>query len=565
MNNDGFTMDSSLGELLEQPAVVVFFNKIAPGMIDSPVMGFVKSAPLSQIIANTPENKQKMFTALLDVANGREASFTPTDPKAEQPQVDARGAETYNIDDIDGKWFMLEHRFSGCVVVRFTKTMDDTVYGRITCGGRELPQGVIESIEVAGGMQMFGIPVRDVFTEYDTEYTLHIEGFVDTDGNVMLPQDVTVRTLPKSMPDPLYAEHDEVALQSAREGIVLLKNQGNILPLASDSELNLEGASMFRIGAVGAGRINPRYSIGLSRAIDEFSSFKLDDNAETGIFVVSRASGENFDNNAIKGEFYLSEEEEEQIAKMTSRCKRTIAVINSGYPVDLRWVEKYKVDAVIWYGFSGMLGGKALVEILDGLVNPSGKLPDTWSFDYFDIPSSANFYRAKDGESALSADCPYFVDTCYEEDIYVGYRYFETFDKPAAYPFGFGLSYTKFDMEASFKDLCISAVVKNSGNVAGKEVEQVYVKIPDGKLEQPAKRLVGFAKTSSLATGETQELTIEVTKDSLASFDTETASWIMEKGPYEFFIGNSVKNLNKCGELVLEKDEIIKQVENTSW
>jgi beta-glucosidase len=562
MNNDRFSMDSTLGELLEQSAALDFFNIIAPGMIDSPAIGFMRGASLKQLVESSPENKQKAFTALLDAANGREVNFTLADPKTELPQVDARGSETYDMDDIDGKWYMLEHGFSGCLVARFTKTMDETVYGRITCNGRELPKGIIKSIEVAGGIQMLGIPVREVFTEYDTEYILHVEGFKDTDGNVMKPQSVTARTLPKPMPDPIYAEHDEVALQAAREGMVLLKNEGNILPLAPDSKLYIEGASKFRIGAVGAGRINPRYSIGLSRAVDEFSNFKFNENAETGIFVVSRASGENFDNNAIKGEFYLSEEEEEQISRMANRYKNTVAIISSGYPMDLRWVEKYKIDAVIWCGFSGMLGGKALVEILDGRVNPSGKLPDTWSNDYFDIPASANFYRAKDADSALSADFPYFIDTCYEEDIYVGYRYFETFDKPVAYPFGFGLSYTKFDINTSLKDMNIFATVKNIGNTEGKEVVQVYVKIPEGKLEQPAKRLVGFAKTCLLVPGETQELDMEIAKNSLASFHSETSCWIMEKGKYEFYAGSSIKNLSKCGELVLEEDEIIKKVEN---
>lgn len=562
MNNNRFTIKSTFGELLKEPEVMAFFNQIAPGMIDSPAMGFMKSVSISQLVDSSPENKQKMFRALLDVANGVEVKFNSEDTKTELPKVDWRGSEAYNIDDIDGKWYMLDHRFSGCVVVRFTKTMDESIYGRITCNGRELPKGVIKSIEVAGGIQMLGIPVRNAFTEYDTEYIIHVEGFKDTDDNVMKPQDIVVRTLQKSMPDPIYAEHDQIALEAAREGIVLLKNEDNILPLDKDSILYIEGASKFRIGAVGAGRINPRYSVGLLSGIADYSTFTLDEKAETGIFVVSRASGENYDNNAIKGEFYLTEDEEEQIANMTSRYTKTIAIINSGYPIDLRWVEKYNVKAVIWCGFSGMLGGKALVEILDGRINPSGKLPDTWSNDYFDIPASANFYRAKDADSALSADFPYFVDTCYEEDIYVGYRYFETFNKPVSYEFGFGLSYTKFDIESNFKGFNVNATVKNSGNVSGKEVVQIYAKIPDGKLDQPSKRLVGFIKTRLLSSGESQELTIELTKNSLASFHTDIASWIMEKGKYEFFVGNSVKSLLKCGELLLEDDEIIKKVEN---
>ena len=562
MNYNHFTTDSTLGELLEQPAVLDFYNQVAPGMIDGSVIGFMKSATINQLLENSTDDKRKMFAAILDAANGCEVNYIPIDAKQVLPKVEMYEELTYDVDDIDGKWYMLEHRFSGCLVLRFTKKMNEDIYGHVTCNGKELPEGIIKSMEAVGGIQMLGIPVRDALREYGKEYHLHIENFVDMDGNIMEPQDLTVRTLPKSMPDPVYAAHDEVALQAAREGIVLLKNDDHVLPISSNCELYIEGALMFRTAVVGAGRINPRYNIGFVRAVEEYSNFKVDENSETGIVVISRASGENFDNNAIKGEFYLTDQEEETIAKMTRQCKNTIAIINSGYPMDLRWVEKYKVQAVIWCGFSGMLGGKALVEILDGRVNPSGKLPDTWSNDYFEIPSSRNFYRAKDADSALSAECPYFVDTFYEEDIYVGYRYFETFNKSVAYPFGFGLSYSEFEVEAEFKDMEIIATVKNGGTVLGKEVIQVYAMIPDGKLEQPAKRLVGFAKTRLLDSGESQELTIKLTKNSLASFDTATARWIMEKGQYGFFVGNSIKNLKKCGELILNADEIIKQVEN---
>lgn len=234
--------------------------------------------------------------------------------------------------------------------------------------------------------------------------------------------------------------------------------------------------------------------------------------------------------------------------------------------MDLRWVEKYKIQGVLWCGFPGMLGGRAIVEILDGRVNPSGKLPDTWSNEYFDIPTSANFYRAKDEASILDSDTTVFVDTYYEEDIYVGYRYFETFDKHVAYPFGFGLSYAEFSIEGSIEANKSShemiVTVKSLGNLPGKEVVQVYVQIPDGKLEQPAKRLIGFAKTRLLNPGETEELIIEITQDKLTSFDTETASWIIEEGDYQFYIGNSVKNLDKCGNIKVEKTKVLKKVEN---
>ena len=563
--NDKYTLNSTMADVLEAPGTLDLINRAAPGFTESPMFGLMKSISLSVLMDNAPDKKE-LFAALLDMANGRQPEASIPDPAVTPPQVMIQGgvmgaSNTYNIEERDGQLVMLDRRFSGCIMLRFSKTMDEGVYGKITCEGRELPKGVFKAVAEAGGTQMLGAPVSGVFTEYGREYILHIEGFRDTNGLEMKGQDITIKTLPQSQSDPSYAGHDAIALEAVREGIVLLKNNG-ALPLPPDCAISLTGAEDFRLCPFGAGKINPRYRVGLLRAVKEYSNFRLDENAETGVIVISRGSGENIDNNAVKGEFYLSEEEEKIIAAMKSRCKKTIAVINSGYPLDVRWLEKYGVDAALWCGFPGMLGGRAVVEILDGRVNPSGKLPDTWSLDYFDIPSSANFYEASKGGEILTTDTPVFIDTVYEEDMYVGYRYFETFDKPAAYPFGFGLSYTDFTISGEIRDLRVIATVKNTGAVPGKEVVQVYVKIPEGKLEQPEKRLVGFAKTHLLFPGEEESLVIHLAKNSLASFDTASARWIMEKGRYEFFVGNSIKNLTPCGELALDQDEIIRQAEN---
>jgi beta-glucosidase len=583
-----YSMSSTLKELLESPGVQPFLEKYAPGFSDNPAIAYVMDMPMERLIGGMPDQAD-LFKALVDAANGEEVTYVPQDPKKIAPRLSggAMGGGTseevpYDVDDVDGKMYMLDHRFSGCIVLRFSKEMREDVYGSVTYEGKELKRGVIAQVDVAGGMQMFGVYVRDVCTDYDKKYTLHVEGFEDTDGNKMEPADVVVHTLPKPEVDPAYEAHDAVALEAAREGIVLLKNEGNVLPLAPDLEVEVVGAGDFRVGAVGAGKINPRYSMGLKRALEERSGFVVKEGARAGIFVISRASGENYDNNALKGEYYLTDEEEAQLKSMTGRCEKVVVVVNSGYPIDMRWVEKYQVLAVIWCGFPGMLGGQALVEILDGRVNPSGKLADTWSWDYFDIPASANFYRAPEGEQALSADCGLFVDTFYEEDIYVGYRYFETFEKPVAFAFGHGLSYTTFSIEAalSFDETSVSssgegalsgsdgtfatvcAKVKNTGDRAGKEVVQVYARIPDGKLEQPAKRLVGFAKTKELAPGETQELEIVITEKSMASFDTERASWIVEAGTYAFYVGNAVDAVDVCGECNAEEERVLLVSEN---
>jgi len=562
MDNNPFTMESTMDELMTKPKVIEFINKAMPEMAQGPALDFIKTMKLKDIAASMDDTQKEIIETLLDIANGREVDFDPSEIQRKPPRINVQGEMTYNIDDIDGQMYMLDRNFSGCLILRFTKKMDESVYGCVTCEGKVLPKGLLKTIEIAGGHQMVGIPVRDVFTEYDKEYILHIEGFVDTYGIEMEPQDIIIRTLPKPQPDPAYKEHDEVALRAAREGIVLLKNEGNVLPLASDSEINIIGGRLFRTGTAGAGRINPRYNISLMRGIEEYSQFKLKEDADTAIVVISRGSGENLDSNPVKGEFYLTDEEEDLLSEVTQNHISTIVILNTGYPMDVRFASKYKVDALIWCGYPGMQGGRALVEILDGRVNPSGKLPDTWSLDYYDIPASANFYNAIDGKGILSTDSPLFVDTVYEEDIYVGYRYFETFNKPVAYPFGYGLSYTTFHIEAQAEDLCIHVIVTNTGKIAGAEVVQVYAKIPDGKLEQPSKRLIGFAKTRQLEPGESQKLILNISKKELASYDAETACWVLEKGKYELYVGNSVKNINKCGELVLEEDEIIRQVKN---
>lgn len=208
--------------------------------------------------------------------------------------------------------------------------------------------------------------------------------------------------------------------------------------------------------------------------------------SDTAIVFLTRAAGENQDASTAKGEYYLSEAEEALIAKVTDTFAKTIVVLNVGYPIDVTFAEKYAVAGLIYSGFGGMLAGPALSDILSGAVNPSGKLPDTWAKDYFDIPSSKNFYDCVD-KTRLTADENIYVDTCYEEDIYVGYRYFTTFRKKVAYPFGYGLSYTEFcirqeNIRFDGEVLELDVYVKNVGEKAGKEVVQVYVGKPESEL-----------------------------------------------------------------------------------
>ena len=246
-----YTDKTLLCEILKSEAARDFLKKAAPDLADSPNLQYMAGMSMEQLAGMMPAGKKELFMALLDAANGKEVHFTFVDPKTVAPEVEVNGELTYDIDDVDGSMYMLEHRFSGCLVVRFSKKMDERAYGKVTCEEKVLPEGVIKSMEAAGGIQMCGIPVRSVFTEYDTVYRLKLEGFRDLDGLCMKPQEITVRTLPRPVPDPAYAEHDEVALRAAREGIVLLKNEGGVLPLAADCHLNVVGADSFRVAAVG--------------------------------------------------------------------------------------------------------------------------------------------------------------------------------------------------------------------------------------------------------------------------------------------------------------------------
>lgn len=483
----------------------------------------------------------------------------------QKPEVKQIMFDTYDIDDVDGILYMLDHSFSGCYIVGFSKRMNESVKGTITWNGEELPY-VLKSMSAMGNEQMLGIFVRNICTQYGKEYVLHFENFVDIDGNKMEPQDVSFTTLEKAKADPAYEEHDMVALKIAEEGMVLLKNEGKILPLEKNAHFHLVGANDFRIGAVGAGKINPRYCVRLKEAIEE-STFCLEEDAEICMIVISRASGENYDNGAFKGQYYLSSEEEKQISEAKEKYKKIIIILNSGYPMDVSWAQDDKIKALIWTGYSGMLGGTALVNILNGTVTPSGKLADTWSNDYYDIPSSKNFYMPETEEDALDADHDIWVNTVYEEDIYVGYRYFETFNKPVSYPFGYGLSYTNFHISARLIDSCnafasVEIKVKNTGDYSGKEIVQIYVSIPDGKLEQPSKRLVAFGKTKELAPGEEEVLRLEILKDRLLSFDEEISAYVMEAGEYKLMVGTSVKDVDYVGSVSLEERQIEKSVEN---
>jgi beta-glucosidase len=513
--------------------------------------------------------------------------------KADKPVLLMQGNEiAVNCDDADGQIAMLDRKFSGCITLSFSKTIDQNIAGVILFDGRPVKY-FHHFLNYAGGLPLLGVYVSPFLDQYDHRYTLHVEGFTDTDGNVMDPIDIAVHTAAETVPDPEYAEREAVSLQAAEEGIVLMKNENAALPLPP-GVLNIFGIGLhlFRDCGVGAGKINSRYTIGLKRAIRESQDFSLNEaladfykngdeqlpderlladarkQSDTAIIVLTRFGGENTDCSTLKGEFYLSEGEEQMIRMATERFAQTIVVLNVPCPIDVRFAERYGVDALVYSGFGGMLGGQALLNVLSGKTNPSGKLTDTWAMDYYDIPASKNFYDcAKDGPR-LGADTDVWLDTVYEEDLYIGYRYFETFGVKPAYPFGYGLSYTTFAVESSSPDfdiekgLNITAQVKNTGKTAGKEVVQVYIGKPDGKLEQPAKELVEFEKTVLLQPEAKQTLTFRIPMRHMVSYDESMAAYVLVPGQYRVYVGTSVSGAELAGSFVVKDEIITKKVKN---
>lgn len=270
--------------------------------------------------------------------------------------------------------------------------------------------------------------------------------------------------------------------------------------------------------------------------------------ADAAIVIIGRTAGEEMDNKLEKGAFLLSDLEEDMLRRVTSAFDKTVVLLNTGGLIDMSFMDRYPVSAVMYVWQGGMVGGAGTAAVLTGEVSPSGKLPDTIAYEISDYPSD-KFFGSGDMD-------------CYGEDIYVGYRYFETFAKDRVrFPFGFGMSYTSFDLTASdFKldgDKVTGSVnVKNTGNVPGREVVQIYCSAPQGKLGKPARVLCGFDKTRTLQPGESQTLSFEILLESVASYDDSgvtghKSAWILEQGGYVFYAGTDVRSASEAYSLTL--------------
>lgn len=380
-----------------------------------------------------------------------------------------------------------------------------------------------------------------------------------------------------------------LARQAVAEGCVLLENKDQILPLKKGEHVAVFGRMAFhyyKSGLGSGGLVNTRYVTGIMDALKENKEILLDEKLikiytdwipenpydegqgwgrvpwsqkemkvteemldcardnDVSMIIIGRTAGEDQDNNAKAGSYYLTETEEDMIRRVCEVSKRTVVVLNVGNIIDMRWVKKYQPQAVLYVWQGGQEGGSGVADVLTGKICACGKLPDTIAADINGYPSTANF-----GDP---------FKNYYKEDIYVGYRYFETFAKDKVlYPFGYGLSYTTFEIKAKISEntkdkFKVAVVVRNTGNVKGKEVVQVYAKVPQGKLGNPEKKLVGFVKTKELNPGEKEEICIVVPKYDMASYDDSgitgyKSCYVLEEGTYEIFAGSDVRSAEMAG------------------
>lgn len=398
-------------------------------------------------------------------------------------------------------------------------------------------------------------------------------------------------------------EHIRLSRKAAAEGMVLLKNENSLLPLKKGSKVALFGKASadYVKGGGGSGDVTVAYVRNLCDGMEEkaaqgkteifapLHAFYRENVAgqreagrkpgctvepeipgplleqaaavcDTAVISICRFSGEGWDRKGVPndGDFYLSAEEQNMVSAVSARFDRIVVVLNVGGMVDTSWfVRNPKIGAVLLAWQGGMEGAMAEADILCGDVNPSGKLTDTFAASFDDYPSSYNFNESED-----------YV--CYTDDIFVGYRYFETIPGAAEkvnYPFGFGLSYTTFALEPLISEgddenIHVTVQVTNTGSAAGREVVQVYSSAPKCRLEMPKLELRAFQKTKLLAPGEAQDVTLTFPAAALAVYDEKKAAYVLPEGEYAILVGNCVRSLEEAVRFVNEAERITGQVKN---
>lgn len=412
---------------------------------------------------------------------------------------------------------------------------------------------------------------------------------------------------------PNLDQNAAVTRKAATEGMILLKNENNTLPFADkQKEISLFGVTSYAwiTGGTGSGSVNNKHTVSLLEGLNtaaykvdkelidlytpyaekevaddlkrrtaegilalpkRITELKLDDalvekkaiSSEIAIVTLGRNSGEGGDR-IVDNDFNLATDEIEMLDKIAkafhAKGKKVVVILNIGGVIETAsW--KDKADAILLAWQPGQEGGHSVADVVSGKINPSGKLTMTFPSKYSDTPSAKNF-------PGLPADNP--SEVIYEEGIYVGYRYFNTFNVKPSYEFGFGISYTTFDYSdiklssSTFKDkLTVSLTVKNTGKVSGKEVVQLYLSAPSKSIDKPKEELKAFAKTKELKPGESQTLKLTLTAKDLASFLESKSAWVAEAGEYNVLVGASSLNIQQKASFSLPAEITVEKVKKS--
>ncbi len=409
-----------------------------------------------------------------------------------------------------------------------------------------------------------------------------------------------------------WDEYAKISRQAAAEGAVLLKNDNKALPIKSGETVSVFGRiqlDYYKSGTGSGGMVNTKYVTGIVDALKSHNNIKINKElltiyenwtkdhpydhgmgwagepwsqeempltdevvskaasmSDIAIIIIGRTAGEDKDNSPKKGSYLLTDMEEEMIGKVCKEFQRVCVILNVGNIIDMKWVNTYNPSAVLYAWHGGQEGGNAVVDVLSGSVTPCGKLSDTIAYDIEDYPST-----------------PYYGDkkrNYYSEDIYVGYRYFESVAKnKVLYPFGFGLSYTTFAtqtvsfcspleplMPGDLGSIICEVKVTNTGDVKGKEVIQVYSSAPQGYLGKPVRELKAFGKTAELKPGDFEIMKMTIPLSTLASYDDSGISgnkscYILEAGTYEFYVGSDVRSAVLAGSFDIPELIVVQKLE----
>lgn len=420
---------------------------------------------------------------------------------------------------------------------------------------------------------------------------------------------------PTGKPD--LEAHKKIARKAASEGMVLLKNEDKSLPLNPGAKIALFGVTSIETisGGTGSGDVNKAYMVPVTEGLIN-AGFELDqdllstydayvkeerakippkemffekdilvpektwttaelediaDRNDVAIFTLGRTSGE-FQDRVVEGDFELSKEELQVIRNISTafhtKNKKFVVLLNIGGVIETQsW--KDAADAILLSWQPGQEAGNAITDVVSGKMNPSGKLPVTFPLSIDDVASGKNFPGTVLDTTAPKPQNPLAgipSEEIYEEGIYIGYRYFDSFEVATSFPFGFGLSYTDFEfsnlkVNRTGNIITLELRVRNSGETAGKEVVQLYVKSPEGSLEKPAKELKAFAKTRELNPGEAQTVVLKTSVEDLAFYDPATNSWKLDAGKYLFMLGRDSQKPELEEEISLE-GEMVKQTQD---